>query len=1469
MQHDDQIPDLDNLNEYESVILGALPLGICVIKRDGSLPYANQAYLDQLGLSLQDLRERPYWDPRWQAINVEGKPFTKDHYPIFVAFQTGQRSKTQLGFLHEPSQSYRWLEFEAIPVFHQDEESPYQVIIMVQDYIEPSLMPSIQLEQERFKALSESSSAVFFRVDIKDGEPLFRYISQNIEQISGYTVERLLQEQDLIYEAILHPRDQAWLIHIRELEAVPQVIPGRWHHQDGHTIWMEHHLSPYYVRGQMRGFDGIAYDVSAQREAEKALLENQRVLERLINHLPGSVYSSNPAVEGSPIYFSDELERISGYTREEFILKKISWLSLILEEERTHIQAETAKAINLKESWNLKYPIRTKSGAVKWILDKGQGVYEDDQLLFIEGFAQDITESRQFEQALIESERLLTSLFNNLQNMVYRALNDEHYSALMVNAVAYDMTGYKAEEFLSGKVHYAELIHPNDLERVVEHLSGALSRRERFEVEYRIINRQKEIRWMWERGSGVYDQDGQVIAIEGVISDITEQKRDKAELILSRANLLEKEQMLSNIFNNIDGAIYRLQFFENRITKILTMSPGIKKLTGYSAEELIIGDITLRDMIKAPEHLQEVLQIIDAVLEKKVQEVEFEVAITIRNGEIRWILNRGVLNYLDNGDIIANIVIVDITDRKLAEQSLAESRLQLAKNERLLTHIFNNLYGVVYRSLILDDGTLKTEVLSEGVQELLDYSVQDFLEGRIDWPQLIHPEDRDRVEKCIEQGIRTQERFEIEFRMVSKTGEVKWILNRASFSQEGDQFILDGISLDITARKLANEQIRIREEELSDYKAVLSSMLSNLPGIIFRMRVSEPSQIMWINEGIEEITGYGVEEIVSGQVKWLDVVHPDDRERVNGLLQKAIAERGSYDYEYRFVSKAGQIGWLMGRGSCSQIGDVVYLDGFDLDISKRKEIENRLSQSTNIYHHSFDYGSIPKAHISIEGRFTRVNTKLCNLLDYSESELLSKHLVDVTHPDDREQDVNILRRMRRALLTSMVYEKRFLNRDGTTIWVQMSLTRVESEGDEEIFFIANMADISERVEAQEKLHALNMDLEQRILERTRDLSKSQNRFKAIVENQQELVNRYTSDTTLTFINEAYGRFFGYDEKKVIGIKWIDLLPEEERDTASAMVANLLAHPESSPYIWEREILNNKGEKRWYRWTETLIDNYDGSYEIQGVGIDITEIKEAYFQLAQALETSEEAGRLKSHFVSMVSHEFRTPLSIIRSSTELIEAWYEKLHGEDPPPNIHKHVERIISTIDRLVNLLNEVIFVGQYDSGKLAMRFELYDIDRLLEAILEQLREGKGKAYEITLESDAPGKHDVYIDVDLMWQGLSNLIGNAIKYSHEGGHIRIKVSQETDGIAISIQDEGIGIPESEISKLFHMFYRASNVGGIRGSGLGLIITKRIIESHEGSITLESKVGTGSCFYIHLPSKETFLSLKPLGDPPDA
>jgi PAS domain S-box-containing protein len=399
----------------------------------------------------------------------------------------------------------------------------------------------------------------------------------------------------------------------------------------------------------------------------------------------------------------------------------------------------------------------------------------------------------------------------------------------------------------------------------------------------------------------------------------------------------------------------------------------------------------------------------------------------------------------------------------------------------------------------------------------------------------------------------------------------------------------------------------------------------------------------------------------------------------------------------------------------------------------------------------------------------------------------------------------------------------------------------------EMFFAigGQVGQFIERQRAEDGLRELNAQLERRVAEATRGLRESQERFsKAFRASPVFLSIARLGDGKFVEANEAFLQASGYARREVIGRTsaelnlWHNL---EDRDA-------FLREVRSRGFVRHREaVMRSKAGRLDTVLLSAELIEVEGEPHILAVSHDITARKRAEDDMRRALEQEKELSRLKTNFVALVSHEFRTPLGIIMSAADILKSYFDRL----PPERRGVHLQDIHDASRRMADLMDEVLLLAGVEAGRMECKPLPLDLGEFCRRVAEDVRSShaEGAAIHFTpRQVEAPAA----ADESLLRHIFLNLLSNAVKYSAARESVDFSVERAGANAVFIVRDRGIGIPAADHDKLFLTFHRAGNVGERPGTGLGLVIVKRCVELHGGVIALQSREGEGTTVTVTLP-----------------
>lgn len=567
----------------------------------------------------------------------------------------------------------------------------------------------------------------------------------------------------------------------------------------------------------------------------------------------------------------------------------------------------------------------------------------------------------------------------------------------------------------------------------------------------------------------------------------------------------------------------------------------------------------------------------------------------------------------------------------------------------------------------------------------------------------------------------------------------------------------------------------------------------------------------------------------------IEFIHPQDRDFVSGKHKLRAAGNVVPAFEARFQRDDGTVSWVEINGVLvdweGAPADLFFLK----DVTERKRLEALTRSAAERYRAVVE--NVNDTILVVQKGIVRfANASAQALFGGVLIGLPSMHLI---HPDDR-----LMVQQRRELMQSgtMVnaYEARFITppREAMapalrTGWASIYGTRIEWDGEPALLVL--MSDISERRRLDEELKSALVQRE------------------AILETTAVGVT-FLKERRHQWLNRTLAAMLGYSPAELLGQETRVHYPsDEDFERLGALAYTQIM--QTGLFSAEARMRRKNGELIWVQLDGSALDRSrpeDGSVWTY---VDITRRKEADEETRRALVRERELGELKTRFVSMASHEFRTPLATILSSAELIEHYGEKI----------THRERqdimadLVVAVKRMQGMLEDMLTVGQADAGKLRLNLRPLDIAALCRKLVTEVH--TSDAGQHAIEFEAPVGHDAFsqlvmLDERLVRHICTNLLTNACKYSAPGSVVVLTLDrrqgQEGDELVLQVGDEGIGIPASDLPRLFESFHRGSNVGNRQGSGLGLAIVKHAVDLHHGKIEVASTPGAGTRFTVSLP-----------------
>ncbi len=641
------------------------------------------------------------------------------------------------------------------------------------------------------------------------------------------------------------------------------------------------------------------------------------------------------------------------------------------------------------------------------------------------------------------------------------------------------------------------------------------------------------------------------------------------------------------------------------------------------------------------------------------------------------------------------------------------------------------------------------------------------------------------------------------------------------------------LTRDITDRKraeverlqlLAQEQQARAEAEAARNQSI--NILESITDAFFAL--DKDWRYTYLNRQAELLLQRKREELL-GQVMW-----DEFPEAVGSIFDleyhRAVSEQVSVEFE-SFYPPLNT--WFEVHAYPAREGLSVYFR----NISERKRAEEALRESEERFHQAFENAAIGMALVSLDGYWLQVNRSLCEMLGYSEQELLATTFQAVTHPDDLHIGLNYFQQLLSGESRSCQFEKRYLHKLGHTVWGMLSSSMVRDGQNQPLYIVTQIEDITDAY----RQAALRKQAEEEL----RNLSKA-------LESAVEGIAQVDSQGRYFKTNPAYARMLGYQPEELVGMNWKRTIYPEELEGIETAYQRMLVDGKAE---FEARALRKDGTV--FDKQVVIVKAYDQQQQFIG-----------NYCFMKDISDRREIERLKDEFISVVSHELRTPLTSISAALDLLAGGVL----QNQPEDAQQMLNIAANNSDRLVRLINDILDIERIESGKIVMTKQACDAGNLMNQSVEAIEELAERA-GVTL-SVSPVSVRLWADPDRIIQVLTNLLSNAIKFSPQGSTIWLSAelirsqesgvrSQESesvhpsssaDTLLIKVRDQGRGIPSDKLESIFERFQQvdASDSRQKGGTGLGLAICRSILQQHEGQIWAQSTLGEGSTFYFTLP-----------------
>lgn len=1141
---------------------------------------------------------------------------------------------------------------------------------------------------------------------------------------------------------------------------------------------------------------GTSADITGRKQAEEQLRRSESRFRTMSDASPLGIFVTSPA--GACEYTNAAYHRISGLEFGQTLGN--GWSAAIHPDDREQVLDAWLSAISNRESFERLIRYHRPDADVVWVSVKAEAMWDGESLLGYVGTVEDITsrkaaeeELQQREEFLRETSRIASVGGWEMDLETYKITWSEQMFHIHEMPVGTSPDIDTALSFYSDKTRSF----------LMELLKKTAATGESQDVEVPFITARGNHHWARIIGN-VQFRDGQPARVTGTFQDITDRK-------MAEEVIRYKNQMLNGILASMPVVAYRIDR-RNRFSEIRGSA-----LRRFGADgENLIGQ-------PAPEFFQQILPDIERARRGDIASTEYRGEI---NDSLWCMQNYLFPDMFHEGHLIG--FALDITERVAAEEELHRSRAKLAA-------VFDSTTDSIWA---IDRDYRLIAYNTSFADYTRDINNIDVSVG-MEFDTLVHREHQPQWKELYDRAL-AGENFSIESALAVQDEILYFDINFNPVTDDGRIIGAVMFSKNVTERRKTEE---ILKEKLATLKAVLESTDSSIFALDTRYCYltfnSRHQAVMKHLYGVDIRPGDNVPELMR---------QGSDEAKMTRHLNRAIYEGPFTVVEEFGLNDQSQIYMELSYNPIqTDTGEVIGIAVYAQDITERRNAEDELRRTLVLKQAIMDAADVSIISSDIDGTIVTFNRAAERMLGYRAEEVTGKTNPSILHdPDEVQRRARELTKelgisvepgfnafvAKARLGRTDENEWTYIRKDGSRFPVLLSVTALRDNDNNLTGFLGIGVDITERKQA-----------EQLLLKTQDDLLEAQ-RIAQVGSFEIDVATRrgvWTKQAAL-----IYGL---YENAPMIGDElWLGIHPDDV-DTTTAVWQS--AMEQGTVINHDYRIIRPDGDVAFINvFGRPVLDEQGQVVLIKGTLQDITERKKHERELIAARDAANSANRAKSEFLANMSHEIRTPMNSVLGFTELLR---NLVKDEQQMA----YLQAITTSGKMLLRLINDILDLSKVEAGRLDFRYELEDIGLLAEETRQIFAirvQEKGLDFFI----DNGVRLPFVLDAARLRQILLNLVGNAVKFT-DRGYVRLTLRMENNDqgirtLRIAVEDSGIGIPDGQQALIFEAFRQQDGQSTRRygGTGLGLTITKRLVEAMNGKITVRSTAGRGSVFEIVLP-----------------
>jgi PAS domain S-box-containing protein len=1369
-----------------------------------------------VGKTDYDLISNPETAEFYRAADAAVMAKNQPQYHVITPHQTEDRSQI-------------WLETNKVPLLNIHGQVIGMLGVMEDVTERITAQQVLETSERSFRFLTE---AIPQKVWIASATGEIQYVNQRTLDDFGCLPEEIIGKRWINW---IHPHDLPTCLEKWQQSLTTgknyEIEFRLWDKADATYRWHLVRALPLRDRQEnIINWFGTSTDIHDRFTAEMKLRASEEKYQRITTISPVGIFRCD--TQAKCTYINDRWCAMTGLTLTA--ATGLNWLETLHPEDRERVHQKWQESVQTNQPFRSEYRLLHANGQITWVL--GQAIKEITNLedTSYVGTFTDITNIKQLEAELAERVKLadfrakidtiltqsetLTTLMTGCTDAIVQHLDAAFARIWMLNP----QTQTLELQVSSGIYTHINGCHSHiALGRLKIGLIAAEGKPHLtncVQTDPRVNDKE------WAKREGMVAFAGYPLIVEeeiiGVIAMFSRQpmtepaftalgivakeiaigvKRKQIETALKAS-----EERFRNLVEASSDAIWEI----NADGFYTYISPNIEEILGYQPQE-IIGKTPFDLMpVEEAERIHKIFNPITVTRQpfKCLENINLH-----QDSSIVILETSGVPVFDPEGNFCGYRGINrDISVRKKEGE-------QLLKTQQQLQAILDNLPAVLY----LLDSEHKYLLVNKEFEKISHLNQNEIIGKGVDdiWPPEIAAEFIKNLKQVMTIGSPTTvEEFAPHHDGLHTYLSTYFLIK----NNAGINYAIGGISTDITEIKLVEKSLLRLQKAIESTSDAVS--ITDITG-----------EVIYVNPAFQDIFDYtenqlnscgGITATFRNQHLFTQVLH---------TVQKGQPWRG----EVAMKTKNGENVQVDLRTDAitDTAGNIVYFVSIYTDITQKKIIEEGLRLRDRAMAAS-ENGIVIADVSSADYPIIYVNPAFEHITGYSIADVLGKHFPLV---EDIDINQSALEELNNAMATgkNCTVILRKYSENGILIWYELNISPVYDVYGCLTHYIGIQTDITERKQTETELLV------------------SQQRWQYLLTSSPAVI--YTSkpsdDFAATFMSDNVKSVAGYNANKFLQDPqfWLNQIhPHDVKDVITKLTTALA----EKEYSLEYRFLHKDGTYRWvHDQGKVVSDEVGNALELVGYWADITSRKQLEQDLIVALEKEKELNELKSRFISMTSHEFRTPLSTILSSAELLEHYSYKWSQEKQLT----HLQRIQTAVHRLTEMLDDILVGGKAEAGKLEYNPSVFDLVTYCHQLVEEVQLNKKDKNLIYFDCEYESL-SCYMDDKLLRHILSNLFSNAIKYSTDDTVVEFTLTCESEHAIFKIIDQGIGIPPEDLPYLFESFYRAKNVGNIIGTGLGLAIVKKCVDIQQGEIDVTSQIGVGTKFTVKIPLKINHITI---------